>query len=374
MATSRCGYELSDVRKTLSTAIERRDMRTAQRWTAELMTTDAAVGSLWAALWIAWATAQGAGDPNPVIPILLQQSWQRMLVAVETAALDAQSQTEFWASFRNNIDNRREAYELTARLVNQARQTPVIWPSKELVIYDVSCMRDSPIPADADSSVVLSVWERDAESMELRLMAGRWLAALRSGELRAALSAVAWTLMPPVTQASSSGHQLKISERGPGALPAKARQSAIWFWLALGKSVLTSIRDLHRGWLTLHNAITDAFGQHWKRWTAADRMRILLAWILQIRAALHKTSVLWEAPALNILSADLDLPYKEVASELQADTMQGIKLSKKDAKVAKATKESKETKESKTTHQKNIEARLAEADSAIFAALGITDE
>jgi hypothetical protein len=53
-----CGYELTDVRKSLRGAIGRRDRRVAQRWAAELVATPGAIGSLWAALWLSCENAR----------------------------------------------------------------------------------------------------------------------------------------------------------------------------------------------------------------------------------------------------------------------------------------------------------------------------
>ena len=365
MAT-RCGYELSDVRKALRDTIERRDGRGAQRWTAELIATDAAIGSLWAAYWVSWASAQGAGDPNPVLPILLQQAWDK-IVAIAREYISGGGSDSGWIAFRNDPSVRQLAHECTARLLQQARQTPVIWPSKELILYDVSCMRDSPVPAAADSSPVLQSWERGKDAMELRLMAGRWLAALQAGELRAALSAVAWTLLPTATQ--SLPQPLKSAERGPAELPPKARSSPIWFWLELGRAVLLDKRDvpLHRGWFTQNKTITNAFATHWKRWTASERMRMLLAWNLQIRAALNNVAVSWEAAPITV-TAHVDLPYKEIAVEMASSPTQGCIVEETSPKAAK-----KVDKDNKRLHQVKMESRLAEADAAVWAALGVSE-
>jgi len=368
--SSRCGYDISDVRKSLRDAIERRDGRAAQRWTAELIATDAAIGSLWAAYWISWASAQGA-DPKPVLPILLQQAWDKM-VAIAQDHITAESEDSHnghngWVAFRNDPSVRQLAHECTARLLQQARQTPVIWPSKELILYDVSCMRDSPVPAAADSSPVLQSWERGEDAMELRLMAGRWLAALQAGELRAALSAVAWTLLPTSTQ--SLPQPLKVAARGPAGLPPKARSSPIWFWLDLGRAVLLDKRDvpLHRGWFTQNKTITNAFAIHWKRWTASERMRMLLAWNLQIRAALNNVAVSWEAAPVTDI-AHVDLPYKEIAAEIATSPTQGCIVEE-----SVAVKSKKADKDNKRLHQVKIESRLAEADAAVWAALGVSE-
>lgn len=361
-----CGYALGDVRRELRDAIDRRERRAAARWTAELVATPGAVGSLWASYWLAWAAAQGAGSPSPVIPILLKQSWTDIAAAAHGHADAAGYPAEGWRQFRNDPKVRSIAAEMTARLLGQSRQTPVVWPSREITLYDVSTMREAAPPAAADSEVVLRVWQRGDDHMEIRLMAGRWIAALEAGELRTALSAVAWTLLPH--QYQGTPQPLRCAERGPAALPAKQRASPLWFWLDLGKALLASRgAELHRGWPTLHGAVTDAFRLHWKRWTAADRMRMLLAWILQIRAALqrdHPTDM-WVAPPLQIPVTEIDLPYKEIAAELQNP----------DAAVQRAPPTPAQmVADQKKEAAARMEAKMAEADAAVLAALGLGDD
>lgn len=346
-----CGYALADIRKSLRDAIDRRDVRAANRWSAELVTTPGAVGSLWASYWLAWATAQGAGKPNPVIPILLRQTWSSIS---ETAALYiTESDVEVgWASFRNDSDVRAAVGDMTTRLLIQPRPTPVIWPSKEITLYDIDA---APPTAAADSPIVMKVWQRGADAMEMRQMAGHFLEALERGDLRLALSAVAWTQLPTVS--------LQVAERGPSALPQKSRTSPIWFWLDLGKAMLLDRSDsLHRGWLTMHNAISEAFSCHFKRWSAVERMRILLAWILQLRAVyIPEPEGLWVADNIQLTAEEIDLPYKEVAAEL-ADPQAIIMPVPVPSNKKKTTKENRE---------KSMEAKIAEADAVIMAAYGL---
>ena len=199
--------------------------------------------------------------------------------------------------------------------------------------------------------------------MELRMMAGRWLTFLEAGDLRSALSAVAWTLLPQAQQGLPL--PLKVAARGSATLPAKARSSPLWFWLSVGRQWLLHRSSLHRGWHTKHVAIAEAFQQNYKRWTAADRMRILLAWILQLRASLvPQPADLWTASPVHIHGADIDLPYKEVAAEL-ADPNTAIQ---KPAAAKTAASDEKKAAMSKA------EAKMAEADAAVYAALGLTAE
>ncbi len=358
-----CGYGLADVRRSLRDAVERRERRSAMRWTAELVATPGAVGSLWAAYWMAWASAQGAGSVSPTIPILLKQNWATMKEAVHAMGGD-------WVAFRNHADIRGITAEMTVRLLEQPRQTPVVWPSKEITLYDVSTMRDSAPPAAVDSPAVMRAWERDTDAMELRLMAGRWVDAIERGDLRTALSAVAWTLMPMAQQGLAM--PLKCEPRGPADLTPKQRGSPLWFWLAVGRSLLTvrtqaPTHPLHRGWLTMHNAISEAFRVHYKRWTAADRMRMLLAWILQIRATYTtQPETLWAAPAVKLLTAEIDLPFKEIAAELADPEAAVIQHEKAPTTKQKARDEKKAT-------AARMEARMAEADAHIMKMMGLDD-
>ena len=354
------------MRKSLRDAIDRRERRAAHRWSAELVATPGAVGSLWASYWLAWAVAQGAGLPSPVLPILLKQTWTDIAAAAHGHADAAGGPETGWREFRNDPRVRAICTEMTTRLLGQSRQTPVVWPSKEIVLYDVSTMRESSPPPAADGAVIMRVWQRDEESMELRMMGGRWLAAMEVGELRTALSAVMWTLLPPAQQALPQ--PLRCADRGPPALPTKVRQSPLWFWLELGKAYLASKgAELHRGWPTLHTAITDAFKLHWKRWTAADRMRVLLAWILQIRASLQRDHPqdLWTSPPLQLAIHEIDLPYKEIAAE----------LANPDNVIQRAPPTPAQmVADEKKAAAARMEAKMAEADAAVLAAMGLTGD
>lgn len=344
-----CGYALPDVRKSLREAIDHRDRRAAHRWAAELVATPGAVGSLWASYWLAWAAAQGAGSASPTLPILLKQTWE----SIANAAHDIGD----WAVFRNEPEIRACVAETTTRLLDQPRQSPVVWPTKEITLYDIGTMRSTAPPVATDGPVVMSVWLRNSDAMELRLMGGRFLTSLETGDIRGALSAVAWTMMPPVQQGLD--FPLKCAERGPTALPAKARASPIWFWLELGRAFLRGHQ--HRGWPTMNSAITEAFRMNYKRWTATERMRLLLAWVLQLRASLlPQQEALWTAPPIQQTLAEIDLPYKEIAAEL-ADPNTAI--------TPVATAQKKEV-----SQKSRSEAKMAEADAAIMAALGITED
>lgn len=324
--TTICGYELADVRKSLRTAIDLRNRRAANRWAAELVATPGAVGSLWASYWLAWAD-------TPTLPILLRQTWTTIEDAARTHA--------DWVAFRNDPDVRTTVAEMTTRLLDQPRPTPVVWPTKEITLYDISVMEGQTVPVAADGPAVMSVWKRGEDAMEIRILAGRWVTFLETGDTRSALSIMAWTLM-------SSPQQPKCAARGPD-LPAKARSSAIWFWLELGRAVAATA---HRGWPTMCAATQHAFQIHWKRWTATDRMRVLLAWVLQLRACIAGTKTDWGAAP--VTPEDVDLPYKEIAAELGGTAPQ---------QPSPVTTE--------TTPKSKSEAKMAAADAALMAMLGL---
>jgi hypothetical protein len=356
-----CGYALADVRKSLREAIDHRDTRAAKRWTAELVATPGAVGSLWAAYWLAWAAAQGAGSASPTLPILLRQTWSDVVAAANEYVGNPSGGG--WTAFRNDPHVRAAASEMTVRLLSMPRQTPVVWPTKEIILYDVSLMRDTSPPAATDGAVVMSVWSRDDDSMDLRLMAGRFLDALERGDLRVALSAVMWSLLPHSQQ--SIPLPLRVGDRGPAALPLKVRHSPLWFWLDLGKAFLNSRPNIHRGWPTFHAAVAEAFKLHYKRWTHGERMRMLLAWILQLRAVLEEQPArLWVADPVNQTLAEVDQPYKEIAAE----------MANPNAAIVRPEKAVKPEEDSKKARQAKIEEKMSAADAAVMAALGLTEE
>lgn len=338
-----CGYVIADVRKSLCDAIDHRDRRAALRWTAELVTTPGAVGSLWAAYWLAWSAFS-----DPTLPILLKQSWSTITDAAHAYAGD-------WTSFRNDPSVRATAAEITIRLLDQPRLSPVIWPSKEIILYDVGNMRTATVPVATDGPVVMTVWRREDDALEYRMMAGQFLTLLESGDLRGAMSAVAWTM-------TNMSPAMKCGARGPTTLPAKARTSPIWFWMDIGRVFFQKRTGLHRGWVTMQSAITEAFHNNYRRWTAGERMRILLAWILQLRASvLPPSGEMWTVAPIQQSAAAVDLAYKELATELTADIhLQVIATVKPTTKKAK-----KDDVDSRT------EAKMAEADAAIMASLGI---
>ena len=345
MTTTRCGYEWSDVRKSLRDAIDRRDVRAAHRWAAEFVVTPSAVGSLWAAYWMAWSIIQ----TGPSLPILLRQSWDTIADMAHTLDGD-------WTAFRNEPEVRTLVTEMTLRFLNYPRQTPMVWPTKEIVVYDVAAMKTSPIPSVTDGPVVLGVWQRNDDSLELRFMAGRFIAAIESGDLRSGLSAVAWSFLP------QKPLPIKCAERGPASITAKMRASPLWFWLELGGNWLRSRQDIHAGWATMHTSVESAFRDHYKRWTPVDRMKLLLCWILQLRASMVPGTS-WTASSIHIHPSEVDLPYKEIAAELADPDSVLRKHREKD--------EGEGEDDDEKTRKARSEKKMADADAIVLASYGM---
>lgn len=342
MPKTLCGYELTDVRKSLREAIGRRDRRAAHRWTAELVATPGAIASLWAVYWMSLETA---ADGNPTMPILLSQVWLNLSQIAMLA-------TE-WAAFRNDEKVRRTVAEITTRLLDYPRQPIVTWPSKDVALYDVSTVQSGTSAVAADSQVVLSVWSRNHDSMDLRQLGGHWIEALQRGDLRIALSIIMWSLLPTT--------KIQCGTRGPASasVPAGARNSPMWFWFSLGAALLKNA-SAHPGWLTMHDDTVEAMTLHYKRWSPTDRLRIFLFWTMQIRAVLSNSVVSWSITPVNVV--DVDLPYKEIAAEMaggSADTItheQPEKVLKKDAEKSKLSR---------------VEEKMKAADDKVLALLGI---
>jgi hypothetical protein len=268
-----------------------------------------------------------------------------------------------WISFRNDPDVRGLTTELTTRLLGQIRHSPVVWPSKDIVLFDISSLRDAwaagAVPATTDSAALLSVWQRTEDAMDFRFLAGAWMDCLQRGDLRLALSAMLWTFLTPSQQGKEA--PLKCAVRGPAALPIKCRSSPLWFWLEVGGSLIKARPSLHRGWFTFHKAVVAAFREHYKRWTATERMKMLLAWVQQLRASFQpQPETIWSAPSVTHTTADIDRPYQEIAAEL-ADPDSVIQH------VGPSLKDQKAEFTSKT------EAKMAAADAQIMAALGLTE-
>ena len=347
-----CGYDLSDVRKTLREAIDRRDTRAAGRWTAELVATPGAIGSLWASFWLAWASGSG-----PAIPILLNQTWESMVVAAQASSGD-------WALFRNNSDVRTTCYDMSLRLIAQPRPPPVVWPSKEVSLFDISTLRDSwkqgTVPIAMDSPIVLRVWKRDDDALDLRYMAGQWVDSLNRGDIRIALSCVLWTFLPTT--------EIKCGERGPSEFTMKHRKSVLWFWLDMGKSML--IGQAHPGWLTFHAATRDAFKLHYKRWTSTERMRVLLAWILQIRSScLPQSDSQWSAAAMQLHTEDIDRGYQEIAVELSDPN--AVVMPVETEKVKKSSSKHAVKNAEKNESIRRSEEKLRDSDAAVMKLMGM---
>jgi hypothetical protein len=97
-------------------------------------------------------------------------------------------------------------------------------------------------------------------------------------------------------------------------------------------------------------------------------MRILLAWILQVRATyLPQPDSLWSAPATQQHAASIDLPYKEIAGELADPSRVVIQHEKAPTQVLTA-------KDEKKAQTAQMESRLMEADAQIMKMMGLEDE
>jgi hypothetical protein len=77
--------------------------------------------------------------------------------------------------------------------------------------------------------------------------------------------------------------------------------------------------------------------------------------------------VSWEAAPITD-TAHVDLPYKEIAVEMASSPTQGCIVEETSPKAAK-----KVDKDNKRLHQVKMESRLAEADAAVWAALGVSE-
>lgn len=340
-----CGYDLAEVRKSLREAIGRRDRRAANRWAAELVVTPGAIGSLWASYWLA---CEASTDGNPTLPILFGQTWTTLVQKAQACAAD-------WAQFRNDESVRRAVAELTCRLLEYPRQSMPSLPAKEVALYDVSTVLEKISPASADSAVVLSIWSRNHDSMELRQLAGHWIDAIQTGELRLALSILVWSLLPST--------KLKCGPRGPKQIPATAKSSPMWFWFSLGSSFLKA-KGVHPGWLTFHDMTVEAMTDHYRRWSPTERLKILAFWTLNLRACLSSKET-WSIKAVPLTTEEIDLPYKEIATELASKHVsqsQTSTTSKTQTQTPKDEKTSKETK---------LAQKMKDADDTVLAMLGV---
>ena len=303
MPTTLCGYELADVRKSLRGAIAQRQIRPTHRWAAELVATPGAIGSLWSTLWLEACI--------PTLPILLKQSWADVVAHIHATDGD-------WVAFRNSSDVRALVTEMTTRILKSPRQAIPSWPAKDVTLYDVGVLKDGALSANSDSPIVMGVWNRDVDAVELRQMAGFWLDAIQKGDMRIVFSITQWTLTTPL----KCGLRMPTTE----GLTAKQRASPIWFWFALGSAFLRS-KDVHRGWFTLHDATVEAMILHFKRWSMVERHRIFLLWIQHLRSALQvQDPNLWQIEAIQQAAADIDLPYKEVSADFAGQAVPAVKV------------------------------------------------
>ena len=343
-----CGYDLGEVRKSLREAIGRRDRRAANRWAAELVVTPGAIGSLWASYWLA---CEASADGNPTLPILFGQTWTTLVSKAQSCATD-------WAHFRNDEGVRRSIAELTCRLLDYPRQSVPSLPGKEVALYDVSTVLEKVSPASADSPVVLGVWSRNHDSMELRQLAGHWIDAIQKGEMRIALSILVWSLLATT--------KVKCGPRGPGPspqkIPATAKSSPMWYWFSLGASLLKST-NAHPGWLTFHDMTVEAMTDHYRRWSPTERLKILAFWTFNLRASLSSKES-WSIQPVTLTTEEIDLPYKEIAAELAGKNSLNQQVTQ--------TQTQKQTpKDEKASKESKLSQKMKDADDTILAMLGI---
>jgi len=180
--------------------------------------------------------------------------------------------------------------------------------------------------------------------MELRHVAGHWITALENGDTRIALSIMLWSMLPTT--------KLQCGKRG--------LQSPLWFWFSLGAAVLKS-KQVHQGWLTMHDDVVAAVTEHYKRLTPSDRLRIILFWLMQIRATNLDGQGLWSIKSVTV--SDIDLPYKEIAAEIAGGVLVEVKGQGKE-------KEKDKDKE-KANVKSKMEEKMKIADEQIMALMGI---
>jgi hypothetical protein len=284
-------------------------------------------------------------DGNPTFPILLSQKWTELVDTAKRLAGD-------WAAFRNDETVRKTVMDITIRLLDYNRQAIITWPSKEVALYDVSTTLEKVSPPTADSPVVTSVWSRNHDCMELRQLAGHWIEALSRGDIRIALSIVLWTMLPTT--------KIKCGPRGPPS----SRTGAMWYWFSIGSSLLKSL-GAHPGWLTMHDVTVEAMTDHYKRWSSTERLKILLFWIIQIKAAMVRSNdtTLWSIKSVHMTVEEIDLPYKEIAVEFSnqgTPVIQGPPVAKHIKSIKQDSGEAK------------IMEKINKGDSHIMALLGIS--
>jgi hypothetical protein len=109
------------------------------------------------------------------------------------------------------------------------------------------------------------------------------------------------------------------------------------------------------------DAIHHAFREHYKKWTVVERMRVLLAWIVQLRASYAAADdAMWVVPPVNQSSTVIDQPFREIAADL---------ANPQTAVERKAPKPGN----SKQSALEQLEAKMMAADEAILSAMGLGD-
>ena len=108
----------------------------------------------------------------------------------------------------------------------------------------------------------------------------------------------------------------------------------------------------------MHDVTVEAMTDHYKRWSSVDRLRIMLFWTMQIKAALTSKET-WSIKPVEITVAEIDLPYKEIANEIHSPVAHTVKQPEKSIP---ADPESKKTK---------LSEQMKKADEQILAMLGV---
>jgi hypothetical protein len=112
----------------------------------------------------------------------------------------------------------------------------------------------------------------------------------------------------------------------------------------------------------MHDDIVAAVTDHYKRLSANDRLRIVLFWILQLRASIldGEGQGLWSIKSVTV--SDVDLPYKEIAAEIAGGASVQQEVEKQSKKTEKTEKQAQQSK---------MEEKMKVADEQIMALLGI---
>ena len=135
----------------------------------------------------------------------------------------------------------------------------------------------------------------------------------------------------------------------------------MWFWFSLGSSFLKAA-NAHPGWLTFHDMTVEAMTDHYRRWSPTERLKILAFWTLNLRACLSSKET-WSIKAVPLTTEEIDLPYKEIATELAG------KHSGLNQQVSKA--QAQNPKDEKALKELKLSQKMKDADDTVLAMLGV---